>query len=249
MDDLTKQQDTSSILCRALCIATNPLVNSNWSYSPEMFNSVQNQWCLLSRVTLKFDGWLLKKNRAPLLYYVKLCASFQSHGWIQAGVTVWKHSIRVKSAIFFAPCDFEISILYQALPIISKPSMNSNLSYRPESLNLAQNQQFFARVTFKFDGRPWRQYAISSILHQALYIISKTLVNSNWNYCPKTLNSGQNLWFLSLVTLKIDGWPWNTIGHLFYAASSFVHHFVANGKFKLRLQSGDARFGSQSTNE
>ena len=60
MDDLTKQQDTSSILCNALCIATNPLVNSNWSYSPEMFNSVQNQWCLLSRVTLKFDGWPLK---------------------------------------------------------------------------------------------------------------------------------------------------------------------------------------------
>ena len=28
---------------------------------------------------------------------------------------------------------------------------------------------------------------------------------------------------LSCVTLKFDGWPWKTIGHLFYATSSFVH--------------------------
>ena len=29
--------------------------------------------------------------------------------------------------------------------------------------------------------------------------------------------------FLSCVTLKFDGWPWKTIGHLFYATSSFVN--------------------------
>ena len=39
-------------------------------------------------VTLKFDGWHRKNNRAFLLYYVKLCASFQTHQWIQTGVTV-----------------------------------------------------------------------------------------------------------------------------------------------------------------
>ena len=38
-----------------------------------------------------------------------------------------------------------------------------------------------------------------------------------------------------------------TIGHLFYATSSFVHHFVAIGEFKLELQSGNAQFGSKST--
>ena len=32
-----------------------------------------------------------------------------------------------------------------------------------------------------------------------------------------------------------------TIGHLFYATSSFVHHFVAIGEFKLELQSGNAQ--------
>ena len=52
---------------------------------------------------------------------------------------------------------------------------------------------------------------------------------------------------LSRVTLKFDGWLWKTIGHLFYATSSFVHHFVAIGEFKLQLQSGNAQSGSNST--
>ena len=29
------------------------------------------------------------------------------------------------------------------------------------------------------------------------------------------------------------------MGHLFYATSSFVHHFVAIGEFNLELQSGN----------
>ena len=52
---------------------------------------------------------------------------------------------------------------------------------------------------------------------------------------------------LSHVTLKFDGWPWKTIGHLSFAVSSFVQHFIAIGEFKLELQSGNAQFGSNST--
>ena len=33
------------------------------------------------------------------------------------------------------------------------------------------------------------------------------------------------------------------MGHLFYATSSFVHHFLAIGEFKLELQSGNAQSG------
>ena len=94
----------------------------------------------------------LKNNRAPLLCYFKLYASFRSHRWIQDGVTVRKRPIWVKIDNFF-----------------------------------------------------------------------------------------------SRVTLQFDVWPWETIGHLFYATSSFVHHFVAIGDFKLELQSGNAQFGSNST--
>ena len=53
--------------------------------------------------------------------------------------------------------------------------------------------------------------------------------------------------FFSRVTLKFDGWPWKTIGHLFNTTSSFVHHFVAIGEIKLELQSGNAQSGSNST--
>ena len=54
---------------------------------------------------------------------------------------------------------------------------------------------------------------------------------------------GQTDW-----TSHIAAWSQvKTIGHLFYATSSFVHHFVAIGEFKLELQSGNAQSGSNST--
>ena len=41
-------------------------------------------------------------------------------------------------------------------------------------------------------------------------------------------------------------WSQLTIGHLIYAASSFVQHFIAVGEFKMELQSGNAQFRSKS---
>ena len=69
-------------------------------------------------------------------------------------------------------------------------------------------------------------------------IAATGLVISNWI---------QIVNFSARVTVKFDGWPCNTIGHLFYATSSFVHHFVAIGEFKLQLQSGNAQSGSNAT--
>ena len=40
----------------------------------------------------------------------------------------------------------------------------------------------------------------------------------------------------SRVTLQFDVWPWKAIGHLFYATSSFVHHFLAIGEFTQELR-------------
>ena len=125
-------------------------MNSNWSYSPETPNLGQI-WRFLEPCDLEIRRMTLKNNRAPLPYYFKLYASFHSHRWIQAGVTVWKRPIWVK-----------------------------------------------------IDD------------------------------------------FLSRVTLQFDVWPRKTIGHLFCATSSFVHHFVAIGDFKFELQSGNAQFGSNN---
>ena len=67
------------------------------------------------------------------------------------------------------------------------------------------------------------------------------------SYSPKTPNLGQNRRFCSRVSLKLDRWPCKTTGHLFYATSSFVHHFVPIAVFKLELQSGNGQSGSKST--
>ena len=131
-------------------IISKPLVNSNWSYSPETLNSDQNRQFFVS-CDLEIIWITLKNKRVPLLYYVKPCTSFQSHGWIQIGLIGRKRSIRVKIGNF-----------------------------------------------------------------------------------------------LSYVTLKFEGWPWITIGHLFFAVLSLVHHFIAISEFKLESQSGNAQLMQKS---
>ena len=138
------------MLLQALCIIFYPLVNSNLSNSPETPNFGQMRW-FLKPCDLEIWRMTLKNNRAPLLWYLKLCATFRTHWWIQTGVTVRKRPIWVKF------------------------------------------NDFNSRATLKFDGRPSK-----------------------------------------------------TIGHLFYATSSFVQHFIAIGEFKLELQSGNAQSGSNS---
>ena len=81
------------------------------------------------------------------------------------------------------------------------------------------------------------------MLHLALFVISKPSVNSNWSYSPETLNSGQNRRFFVLCNLKFNRWPWETTGHLFYVASSFVHHLIASSEFELELQAGTLNSG------
>ena len=150
-DALEKQWGTSPMLLQALCIISQPSMNSNWNYSPETPNLGQIRQFLKPR-DIEIWQMTLQNNRAPLLCYFKLCASFHTHWWIQIWVTVRKRSIRVKS-----------------------------------------------------------------------------------DDC------------LSRATLKLDGWPWKPIGHLFYATSSFVQHFVPIGEFKLELQSGNAQSRSNLT--
>ena len=139
------------MLLQALYIISEPSVIKNGRYSPETPNLGQNRQ-FLEPCDLAIWHMTLKNNRAPLLCYFKLCASFRSHWWIQTGVTVRK---------------------------------------RPIWVNIDD--------------------------------------------------------FVSHVTLQFDVWPWKTKAHLFYFTSSFVHHLVAIGQFKLELQSGNAHFWSNST--
>ena len=157
---------------------------SDLSYSPETPNLGQIWW-FLEPCDLTIWHMTLKNNRAPLLFYFKLCASFRNHWCIETWVTVRKRSIWVK---------FDV---------------------------------FFNRVTLKFDGWPWKTighlfYATSSFVHHFVPIGEFKL----------ELQSG-NAQSRSNLTIFRAVWPWKTIGHLYYATSSSMHHFVAISEFKL----------------
>ena len=100
-------------------------------------------------------------------------------------------------------------------------------------------------VTLTLDLWPW-PFAWTSLLSLVITSISWWYVGGNmvkkvWRTDRQT--EGRKDW-------TIHGAAWSqlkTIGHLFYATSSFVHHFVAIGEFKLELQSGNDQFGSNST--
>ena len=177
-------------------------MNSNWSYCPETLNSSQNERFF---VPCDLEIWWmnLRNNRAPLLYYIKLCAASQSHRWFQTGVTVRKRSIRVR---FFVPYDLEI--WWMTLKNNKAPCL------------------YCIKLCASFDSHRW--------------ITTKVTIRKR----PILVKIGD---LMSRATLKFNAWPWKTIGHLFYVTSSFVHHFVAIGEFKLEFQSGNAQFGYKST--
>ena len=88
-DDLEKQWGTSPMLLQPLGIDWYPLVNSNWSYSPETPNLGQIRQ-FLEPCDLEIYWMTLKNDRAHLLSNIKLYLSFHYHMWIQTGVTVRK---------------------------------------------------------------------------------------------------------------------------------------------------------------
>ena len=94
-------------------------------------------------------GMTLKNNMTPLLCYLKICASFHCHLWIQTGVTVQKRLIWVEIRIFF-PCDLEIwwmTFFYATLSFVHHfmaigPLVNLKWSESPEKSNLTPIERF-----------------------------------------------------------------------------------------------------------
>ena len=94
------------MLLQALCIISYPLVNSNWSYSPETPNLGQIRR-FLEPCDLEIWRMTLKNNRAPLPCYFKLCAAFHSHWWIQTSYSPETPNLG-QICRFLALCDLEI---------------------------------------------------------------------------------------------------------------------------------------------
>ena len=84
-------------------------MNSNWCCCPETPNLGQIRR-FLEPCDLEIWRMTLKNNRATLLCYFKLYASFRSHRWIQAGVTVGKRPIWVKIDDFFSRVTLQFDV-------------------------------------------------------------------------------------------------------------------------------------------
>ena len=121
-------------------------------------------------------------------------------------------------------------------------------AYSPETHNLGQNRWCFVPRDLEIW---WMTLENNRASLLCCFKLCATFHSHRWIQTGVTVRK-RPIWvkfddFESRVTLEFDVWPWKTIGHLFYATSSFVHHFVAIGEFKLELQSGNAQFGSNST--
>ena len=162
----------------------------------------------------------LKNNRASLLWYFKLCATFHRHRWIQTWFTVQKRPIWVQIGDLFVPCDLEI---WRMTLTINRASVWK----RPIWVTIGH---LLSRVTLNFDGWPSKtighlSYATSSFVQHFIGIgeFKLELRSRNDQFGSKSTI------FLSRVTLKFDGWHWKTIGHLSYASSSFLHYLLVIG--------------------
>ena len=138
-------------------------------------------------------------------------------------------------------------MLLQALCIISYPLVNSNLSCSPQTLNSGQKRRLFEPC----DLETLRMTLKNNWGALLCYFKLCASFRTHWRIQIGVTVRKRPIWvkfddFKSRATLKFDGWPWKTKGHLFYATSSFVQHFVPIGEFKLELQSGNAQFGSNS---
>ena len=126
----------------------------------------------------------LKNNSAPLLCYVKLCATSQSHRWIQTGVTVWKHPIRVKIGNFFVPYDLEIwwmTLTNKRAPLLCRIKLCASFLCHMWIQTGVMVQKWLnyvsTCVTLTFDLWPWH-FAWTSLL--SMVITPENLMMIQW---------------------------------------------------------------------
>ena len=164
--------------------------------------------------------WMTSKNnRAPLLYYIKLCASFQTHWWIQTAVTVQKRSIWVKIGnllswvtlkfdgwpwqkirhLFYATSSFVNH--FKAIGEFKLEWQSGNAQFHSKSAIFFPCDLEISRMTLKNNRAPLLcHFKIWASFHSHLWIPTGVTVR-------KIPILGQNQYFLAL-------WPWNLMDNL-----------------------------------
>ena len=160
----------------------------------------------LSLVTLKFNGWPWKTKGELFPYYIKLCALFQSHGWIQTGVIVRKHSFRVKIVDILDDLEKNRTPLLYHVKLFHHFKAISEFKLELQS----RNTQFGSKWAIFCRVWPWnlkddigKQQGTSSMLLQALCICFIAISSLELE-----LQSG-NTQFGSKSMIFCPVWPWN----------------------------------------
>ena len=197
-----------------------------------------------------------KNDRALLLCYFKLCASRFSHRSFRTGVIVQKCQIRVRIGNFLSGVTLNFDewpwktighLFYAASSfmrhLITISRFKVELQFR--------NSKFWSKSAFFLpcDLEIWQMTSKNNRAHLFTYFkLCASFRSHLWietgltvQKCPIRVKIGD---FLSHMTLKFDGWPWKTIGHLFYTChTKLCVSFHAICEFKLELQSGNGLTG------
>ena len=158
-------------------------------------------------------SWMISTNyRAPLLHYIKLCASCQTRRWIQTGVTVWKRSIRVKIGHFLSRVtmqfDAGMTLKNNRTPLLccfklcasfdSHRWNQTKVTVRKRSI-WVKISELLSRVTLKFDGWPWK-----TIVH--LFYVALSFMHHFIDISELKIQSG-SVQFRSKSTIVCPVWP------------------------------------------
>ena len=123
-------------------------------------------------------------------------------------------------------------MLLEAKCVIAWPSVSSNWSYCPQNAHIRDKSSIFRPVWLTFDWWPHKTPRLYYFKLCASFPSHRGIQNGvAVRKLSILVESGD---FFSCTTLKFDGWPLKTKGHLFYASSSFVCDIVANYEFKLK---------------
>ena len=91
---------------------------------------------------------------------------------------------------------------------------------------------YLSRVTLKFDERPWKK--IGNLFYATLNFVHNIKSIGEFKLDLQTENAqlGSKLViFMLRVILKLYGWPWQMIGHLFYTTSSLIPNPSVNSNW------------------
>ena len=141
---------------------------------------------------------------------------------------------------FFSPCALEVwwMILENKMaPLLYYVELCASFQIHrwTQTGSTVRNTQFGSKLAISFPVWPWnltddleKQQGTSSMLLQALCIISKPSVNSKWSYSPEKPNSGQNRQFFLPCDLKIwrmtlkNNFAWTSLLSLVITPENFM---------------------------